>query len=98
MYSKSYWNIPGDVGVGIGNGVSGGGISKMSKFFMWWARHWQASFPVCGQVLFSSLLNEGLLMGRICSCSSIFSFKSRPVLGELVVQGSQQKVSKVLTL
>ena len=30
----------------VGVGGSGVGVSKMLKFFMWWARRCQASFPV----------------------------------------------------
>ena len=41
---KSYCTTPG---VGVGGGVDvGGSVSKMLKFFMWWARHCQASYPV----------------------------------------------------
>ena len=39
---KSYCTTPG---VGISGG-RGGGVSKMLKFFMGWARRCQASFPV----------------------------------------------------
>ena len=55
MYGKSHCTTPGI--------VVGGCISKMLKFynkgfFIWWARHCQASSHVCGQVLLSIVFHK----------------------------------------
>ena len=51
IFSSPGWSpgraivLPPGIGVGVSVGI-GGGVSKMLKFFMCWARHCQASYPV----------------------------------------------------
>ena len=64
-----------DVGICVGVGVGITLKSFMSKFFMLWPRHCQASYPVRGQVLL--FLCQKLTM-QLSSCSNAFWGKVYP--------------------